>query len=201
MIDVCLFDMGGVVTRFSSAVMEQRLLSDFGKNDLLSFENANPLMRHIHHDFLCGLITDKQFWDVFQRLTCIRLPQTEKLYTKYFMPEKNTATVALIRRLRAKKIRVVGASNAEPPHRAWHTAHKDYDIFDAVYTSDTIHFAKPDPMFYIKIAEQENKNPEQLFFTDDNPENIEAAEALGLSAFLFTTAEALEKHLLTLGLL
>lgn len=201
MIDVCLFDMGGVVTRFSSAVMEQRLLSDFGKRELLSFENATPLMRHIHHDFLCGLITDEEFWDAFQRLTRIRLPQTEKLYTKYFMPEKNTATVALIQRLRAKKIRVVGASNAEPPHRAWHAAHNDYDIFDAVYTSDTIHFSKPDPMFYIKIAEQENKNPERLFFTDDNPENIEAAEALGLSAFLFTTAEALEKHLLALGLL
>ncbi|WP_433006733.1 hypothetical protein [Treponema socranskii] len=40
-----------------------------------------------------------------------------------------------------------------------------------------------------------------MFPADDNPENIEAAEALGLSAFLFTTAEALEKHLLTLGLL
>lgn len=201
MIDVCLFDMGGVVTRFSSAVMEQRLLSDFGKRELISFENANPLMRHIHHDFLCGLITDEEFWDAFQRLTHIRLPQTERLYTKYFMPEKNTATAALIQRLRSRNIRVVGASNAEPPHRAWHAAHSDYDIFDAVYTSDTIHFAKPDPMFYIKIAEQENKNPEQMFFTDDNPENIEAAEALGLSAFLFTTAEALEKHLLALGLL
>ena len=201
MIDVCLFDMGGVVTRFSSVDMEQRLLSDFGKSELLSFENANPLMRHIRHDFLCGLITDAQFWDAFQRLTRIRVPQTEKLYTKYFMPEKNTATLSLIRRLRAKNIRVVGASNAEPPHRAWHAAHKDYDIFDAIYTSDTIHFAKPDPMFYIKIAEQENKNPEQLFFTDDNPENIEAAEALGLSTFLFTTAEALEKRLSALGLL
>ena len=60
-------------------------------------------MRHIHHDFLCGLITEEQFWDVFQRLTHIRLPQTEKLYTKYFIPGKNTTTLALIQRLREKK--------------------------------------------------------------------------------------------------
>ncbi|MGI5107737.1 hypothetical protein H0R94_12045 [Treponema socranskii] len=41
----------------------------------------------------------------------------------------------------------------------------------------------------------------RVFPADDNPENIEAAEALGLSAFLFTTAEALETRLSALGLL
>ncbi|MGI5098251.1 hypothetical protein IZU27_11770 [Treponema socranskii] len=41
----------------------------------------------------------------------------------------------------------------------------------------------------------------RVFPADDNPENIEAAEALGLSTFLFTTAKALETRLSALGLL
>lgn len=200
MIEVCMFDMGGVVTNFSSAAMEQKLLNDFGKSEFCSFEQLNPLIKDVHHDFLCGLISTDEFWDAFQRITHISLQSTEGLYTKYFMPTKNETTIDLITRLR-KTMRVITATNVEPPHRAWHVSHHDYDIFDKAYTSDVMHISKPDPMFYLTIAKEEHKQPEQMFFIDDNAKNIAVAKELGFNTYLFDTTDKLKTHIQTLGLL
>ena len=55
--------------------------------------------------------------------------------------------------------------------------------------------AKPDPAIYLHTCEKLQVRPEETLFIDDKPENIAAAEALGLTGMLFTDAAQLRRDL------
>ncbi len=76
-----------------------------------------------------------------------------------------------------------------------------FELFEDVIVSGTERVAKPDPRIYKIVEERSGRPGEALFFTDDNPANIEAAKARGWDAHLFTDAEVLEAQLVASGLL
>lgn len=195
MIEVCMFDMGGVVDQFSSERMEKRLLRYFGVSDADSFEKVAPGIESIKMSFMSGLVSLEQFWKEFERLSGIKVPHEEGLYTKFFNPVKIPKTIRLIQDLKASGMRVVAATNVEPPHHAWHSVHNDYDLFDAVYASDELHASKPDPLFFTKILAFEGKSPSCCFFTDDKAENVQTACDLGIQGYQFINADDLRTHL------
>ncbi len=63
-----------------------------------------------------------------------------------------------------------------------------------------LRIAKPDPAIYRYTCEKLGVLPGNALFLDDKPENIAAAEAVGLQAIRFTTAEALGAELQARGL-
>jgi HAD superfamily hydrolase (TIGR01509 family) len=52
------------------------------------------------------------------------------------------------------------------------------DHFDYVLVSADAEVQKPEPAFYKKLIEGLNEKPENIFFIDDSPENIEGAKAV-----------------------
>ena len=96
--------------------------------------------------------------------------------------------------------RVVAGTNTITPHYNVHLQEGDYEIFDAVYASHMMGLAKPDPAFYTYILDRAGCPQEQAGFVDDVPENVEAAEKLGIHSFVFTNAEKLKKDLTALKL-
>lgn len=54
---------------------------------------------------------------------------------------------------------------------------------------------KPDPAFYQQFLNQYGLRAEDCLFIDDTPENVAAAEALGMTGLIYTTCEALEEAL------
>lgn len=60
---------------------------------------------------------------------------------------------------------------------------------------EDIQFSKADPRCYQELRKKLNLNPEQVWFIDDTPANVAAAELAGLQAVLFTTSEAVLKQL------
>ena len=50
---------------------------------------------------------------------------------------------------------------------------------------------KPDSRIYEVAVEKAGVLPSEIFFTDDKPENVQAALAVGFDAVLFTTANQL----------
>jgi putative hydrolase of the HAD superfamily len=58
-----------------------------------------------------------------------------------------------------------------------------------------LHIAKPDPAIYRLTCDHLSVAPAECLFLDDKPENIRAAEALGIQALLFTTPEQLRHDL------
>ena len=79
--------------------------------------------------------------------------------------------------------------------------HAIFDLFEGIVVSGTEKVAKPDPRIYEIVEQRSGRAGDALFFTDDNPANIEAARARGWDAHLFTDAAALEAQLAAAGFL
>ena len=62
------------------------------------------------------------------------------------------------------------------------------DIFEKVYCSAVMGFAKPDPMFFSYILHDLALEPHEVVLLDNEAKNIAAAEELGIRAFLFRNA-------------
>lgn len=76
-----------------------------------------------------------------------------------------------------------------------------FDLFEDIVVSGTERVAKPDPRIYEITEARAGREGSDLFFTDDNPANIEAAQARGWDAHLFTDAASLNAQLEASGLL
>lgn len=58
-------------------------------------------------------------------------------------------------------------------------------IFLKIYSSEELDLNKKDPKSYLFIAKDLNKNPGEILFTDDQPDNINAAGKAGLTTIHF----------------
>ncbi|MEM7665193.1 MAG: HAD family phosphatase [Pseudomonadota bacterium] len=81
------------------------------------------------------------------------------------------------------------------------SAHPIFDVFGDIIVSGEERIAKPDPRIYEIVEQRSGFAPEALFFTDDNPANVDAARARGWEAYLFTDVASLEAQLVKAGLL
>ena len=70
-----------------------------------------------------------------------------------------------------------------------------FDLFDDIIVSGVEKVAKPNPRIYEIVEERSGRSGADLFFTDDNPANVEAARERGWDAHIFTDAAALEGQL------
>jgi putative hydrolase of the HAD superfamily len=65
-------------------------------------------------------------------------------------------------------------------------------MFDRMHYAAEMGFSKPDPGFYRCIEMRSGFRPEELFFIDDKPANVAAAQACGWAAALWTGRTTLE---------
>jgi putative hydrolase of the HAD superfamily len=110
-------------------------------------------------------------------------------------------TLAVVRNLKEKGVRVVCGTNVLDSHYRIHQQLHQYDIFDAVYPSHLLGIAKPKIDFFQRICTEEKVEPKEVFFTDDMQVNVDASLQAGLKGFLYTDAENLESQLRGLNLL
>lgn len=142
---------------------------------------------------LDGLIADYPDWA--KELTLWRDRFTETLGPVH------DHSLRLLRALRRTGVTVHALSNFGD--ETFEMAQREYPFleeFDRRYISARMGMMKPDPAIYAAV-EADCGNPEGLFFTDDRPENIEAAAARGWQVHLFEGAEGLAARFVELGLL
>jgi len=112
----------------------------------------------------------------------------------------NPAAVAVVERARSAGIRTVMVTNA--------TSRLDRDlaalgldeVVDAVVNSSRIGAVKPDPQIYLHAAEVGAAKPERCLFVDDTAANVAGAEAVGMTALLYTGTGVLPEIAAMLGL-
>ena len=73
--------------------------------------------------------------------------------------------------------------------------------FRDIVVSGEVKLLKPDPAIYYLALDRFGLRPRDALFVDDRLINVEAAEAVGMPAHLFTTADGLRARLETEGLL
>lgn len=113
-------------------------------------------------------------------------------------------TLALIERLIAEGTTVAVLTNNGPLVHAYReTLAPELArlVGDRFLVSSSFSTLKPDPRVFHRALEQLGFRPEESFFVDDMPENVEGARTAGLSAAVFTAPPALEQALVGYGLL
>ena len=116
-------------------------------------------------------------------------------------------TVALLERLCQRRreradVRLYYLSNMPAPY-AQHLlrTHDFMAWFDDGVFSSTVKLAKPDPAIFKLALGQFDITAGETVFIDDHAPNVDAARALGITAFVFTDAELLARDLQSARLL
>jgi len=118
------------------------------------------------------------------------------------IPSPIPGTHEIVRRLAARGVPLYALTNFGAEFFAgFRPLQPIFELFADIVVSGDERVAKPDARIY-EIAERRFGHPPgELFFTDDNPANVEVAGARGWHAHLFTEAAALEAELVAQGLL
>ena len=96
-------------------------------------------------------------------------------------------------RCREEGYRIYVLSNACNHFYDYFPRYYDLDFFDGVMVSSDVHLIKPDTRIYELLCETYDLNPEECVFIDDRPENVEAAERVGMKGIVFTGDYAIVK--------
>ena len=111
-------------------------------------------------------------------------------------------SIALLRALRARGVPVWALTNFGCDSFTYAQSQHDFlSEFDRAFVSARMGVIKPDPAIYAAVEAQGGLAPDQMLFTDDKPENIEAAAARGWRVHLFTGWQGWAQRLVDEGLL
>ena len=70
-----------------------------------------------------------------------------------------------------------------------------YDMFDIIFNTSKIGFAKPDPKSFEHVLKSVEYPAHEILFIDDREENIKAAEALGFRVLFYENYQGLHSAL------
>lgn len=192
---IVLFDLGRVVLDWEPARLYSRLLPDAQEREHFLSEICT-MDWHTRHDAgvsfadnAAALIAQHPEYE-----TEIRAwgEHWMEMFAGYIdgVPE-------LIARLEARGVAIYALSNM--PCETWPLMKEHFPLvnrFAHVVVSGDIGLVKPDPAIYAHTLKMMgDPAPDEVFFVDDSPRNIEAADALGLRTHLFRSAAALETAL------
>jgi HAD superfamily hydrolase (TIGR01509 family) len=182
-----IFDMGGVVANSSCTA---NICEKFGLSaqDYYSFQ-LDSEGRNTYQDLSLGSINAKEYWENFSLNSKIKI--AEDYFKTLYSPVINESLVLLIKELKRRGCRVVCCTNTIESHFEEHLRLGNYAIFDFVYPSHLMGVKKPNPEFFKKVIDVEQVLVEDVYFIDDDQQNIEAAKKIGMKTHLFVSVEHL----------
>ena len=105
-------------------------------------------------------------------------------------------TVEIIDKLRKQGHAVALLSNASVEYVDYLFTKFDlYKHFDKIFVSAQYGYAKPDRELYQICLGSFTEQFEKIYFTDDNPVNLNGIEQMGITPVLFTSAAQFEKEI------
>lgn len=98
----------------------------------------------------------------------------------------------LVCSLKNRGYRIYLLSNASHRLRVYETEIPGHQYFDGTIVSAEEKLLKPEPEIYERLFEKYGLFPEECFFIDDKPENVEGGKACGMDGYCFADGD-LEK--------
>lgn len=194
------FDLGNVILNFS----HQRMIDNVAE---VAHLDARTVEKHLivsdlENRYETGELNSQQFYEEFcetANASCDKDALLEAVGDIFWL---NGQIVPVISQLWTAKIPLGILSNTCEAHL--NVAMRDFqvlnDFFDTVITSYQAESMKPDGKIYQDAIAATGVRAEEIFFTDDKPENVAAAIAAGMDAILFESASDLIKALLSRGI-
>lgn len=190
------FDLGNVLLNFSHRQAAEQMAAVSGVSPekvwQVVFESG------LEHRFGSGAVNDRQYYEQFCEGVGAK-PDYDALFragSEIF--EINAPVIPLLAQLRAAGNRMGILSNTSGPH--WQYCSRGrYGIigtmFEKFVLSYEIGACKPDARIYHAAAEMAGVAPEEIFFADDIPAHVAAAQEAGWDAVPYTTVPALANEL------
>lgn len=163
-IDAILFDMVGVLLYKKEAYVSNTI-------NKINSDNIEKLYNHVDDLLLIKDIksklhlTDKQIHDALPYIP-MKFEKFRDLWNMLPILKKNF------------KLAIINNGNAIA--RSYWNKRFDFSTFDIFVNSATVKCKKPDPQIYLLTCRQLHVDPHRCLFMDDNKENIEAAQKLGM---------------------
>lgn len=193
MVEVLLFDLGGVLVEFSGV---QELAP------LLRAATTEPEIverwSHCEHTkaFGTGRLSREEFADRFVRDWGVDLPPERfaaefRSWSKRLLPGAEELLASL-----RPRFRLAALSNSNALH--WERNVNELginDLFEVAISSHQVGCCKPDPRIYQAALERLGVSPDAVMFFDDVQGNVDAASRLGMRAFQVDGVEGLRERL------
>ena len=195
-----VFDVGRVLFQWQLRALFEKLIDD---SDELDWFLANVVTEewHFEHDRgrpLAEMVAERAalfpHYEAHIRAYAVRFNET--------VPGPVEGTHALVQRLHERGVPLYCLTNfGDELWRIFRPTEPIFDLFEDIIVSGTEKVAKPSARIYEIVEQRSGRSGDALFFTDDNPANVEAAKARGWDAHIFTDAVALELQLRRAGFL
>lgn len=186
-----IVDFGGVLVRTEDPAPREILARELGMTveDLEALIFASDLSLRAQR----GELPEPAFWQAIgERLRIYDAEGIQRLRQRFFAGDRlNEPLVEALRRWRGR-VALGLISNAWSGLREVLKRLNLLELFEAVVISAEVGLLKPDPRIYQLALERLGLPPESAAFVDDLPENVRAAQELGLYGIHFRdTSEAL----------
>jgi len=196
------FDLGNVILKFDNDLIFPQL-ADVAKVPVEVVRDFFERHDQIPLELERGERTFDEVLEDFCQVTgkCLDKRQAERAVCDIFTI--NAAIVPIVSRLSAANMRLGILSNTSDVHWRFITDGRFGllpDYFDVHALSFEIGCMKPDERIYDVAADLAGVPPESIFFTDDRPENVEAAKRSGFDAVPFQGALELAQALNSRGI-
>jgi epoxide hydrolase-like predicted phosphatase len=193
MIKTIIFDVGGVL--IENHTMFNDVIDEFG----LKKEDTQEYYAEIMKRFDRGEIDEKTFWELFKERFKITKDIIEPCPLVKFFGQGNKIikndVVSVVLNLKENGYNLAVLSNTILCHAEYIKKLGLYEIFDEVFLSYEAGMRKPEPEIYIYALKKLELKPEEVIFIDNQIENTEAAEKLGIKSILFENADQLKEEL------
>lgn len=195
-IKAVIFDADGVVIN-SPAYFSVQYQKQFG----ISNDDMLPFFKGIFQDCVVGKADLKDVLQPYLKPWKWEGSVDEFLQfwfkTEHYIDQR---VVAIIRHLRGNGIPCYLGTKQEKYRTKYIRNEMGFDqIFDKIYSSAYIGYKKPDPKFFEYIVTDLQQyspiQPHELMFWDDDLENVQSANDVGLQAHFYTNFESFQKIL------
>ena len=199
MIEVVYFDLGKVIVDFDHSRAAQELL----KVTPLSLKEAMAVLSdgELVSEYETGRLSSQEHYrKVCRRLQMeVSIEKFRELWGSMFLPEP-LLSESFLQDLK-KRYRLMLLSNTNEIHFDFVIQH--YPILRMIEERLLSYQAgcmKPEARIFELAIEKAGVAPENIFFTDDRPENIEAARRAGIQALQFQSESQLKRDMLSWGM-
>ena len=199
MIEVVYFDLGKVIVDFDHLRAAQELL----KVTPLSLKEAMAVLSdgELVSEYETGrLSSEEHYRKVCHRLQMeVSIEKFRELWGSMFLPEP-LLSESFLQDLK-KRYRLMLLSNTNEIH--FDFVIQNYPILRMIeerLLSFQAGCMKPQARIFELAIKKAGVAPENIFFTDDRPENIEAAQQSGIQALLFQSETQLRRDMASRGI-
>ncbi|MCH8304549.1 MAG: HAD-IA family hydrolase, partial [Candidatus Marinimicrobia bacterium] len=194
MIDVIVFDLGGVIVNVNFGSPLGKLFDNSGTASSRIKERSN--FSKIIRRYDMGKISVADFHEKINDHLDIELSLDEFISASNEAIEAGDDGIEEIVRSLSKKYQLAILSNTNPVH--YEHIKEKYSIvglFDHILLSYEMGAVKPDAEAYKKLMNATSKLPSQHLFIDDRIENIDAAKEIGMVGIHYLSVENLRMEL------